>query len=75
VLRGTPLNLSRLAGVRHDLCSWMAVASLDALHGLNPATGVCRGVAMHPRLLSGAALRQAWTAALAIIGVLLLAFR
>jgi hypothetical protein len=39
------------------------------------ATGVCRGVAMHPRLLSGAALRQAWTAALAITGVLLMAFR
>jgi hypothetical protein len=39
------------------------------------ATGVCRGVAMHPRLLSGAALRPAWTAALAITGVLLMAFR
>jgi hypothetical protein len=39
------------------------------------ATGICRGVAMHPRLLSGAALRQAWTAALAMTGVLLIAFR
>jgi hypothetical protein len=39
------------------------------------ATGVCRGVARHPRLLSGAALRQAWTAALAITGVLLMALR
>ena len=39
------------------------------------ATGVCRGAAMHPRLLSGAALRQAWTAVLAITGVLLMAFR
>jgi hypothetical protein len=39
------------------------------------ATGICRGVAMHPRLLTGAALRQAWTAALAMTGVLLIAFR
>jgi hypothetical protein len=39
------------------------------------ATGVCRGVAMHPRLLSGAAPRQAWTAALAVTGVLLIALR
>jgi hypothetical protein len=39
------------------------------------ATGVCRGVAMHPRLLSGTAPRQAWTAALAVTGVLLMALR
>jgi hypothetical protein len=39
------------------------------------ATGVCRGVALHPRLLSGAAPRQAWTAALAVTGVLLMALR
>jgi hypothetical protein len=39
------------------------------------ATGVCRGVAMHPLLLSGAALHRAWTAALAIAGMLLMAFR
>ncbi|RZL89249.1 MAG: hypothetical protein EOP82_20365 [Variovorax sp.] len=39
------------------------------------ATGVCRGIAMHPRLLSGHALRQAWTAALAVTGVLLMALR
>jgi hypothetical protein len=39
------------------------------------ATGVCRGLAMHPRLLSGAALRQGWTATLAGTGVLLMAFR
>jgi hypothetical protein len=39
------------------------------------ATGVCRGVAMQPRLLSGAAPRQAWTAALAVTGVLLIALR
>ncbi len=39
------------------------------------ATGVCRGVAMNPRLLSGAAPRQAWTAALAVTGALLLALR
>ena len=37
------------------------------------ATGVCRGVAMHPRLLNGAAPRHAWTAALAVTGVLLMA--
>lgn len=39
------------------------------------ATGVCRGVALHPRLLSGTAPRQAWTAALALTGVLLIALR
>jgi hypothetical protein len=39
------------------------------------ATGVCRGVAMHPRLLSGTAARHAWTAALAVTGVLLMALR
>jgi len=39
------------------------------------ATGVCRGVAMHSRLLSGKASRQAWTAALAVAGVLLMALR
>ena len=39
------------------------------------ATGVCRGVAMHRRLLSGTAPRQAWTAALAVTGVLLMALR
>lgn len=39
------------------------------------ATGVCRGVAMHPRLSSGTAPRHAWTAALAVTGALLLANR
>ena len=39
------------------------------------ATGVCRGVAMHPRLLSGRAPHQVWTAALAVTGVLLMALR
>jgi hypothetical protein len=39
------------------------------------ATGVCRGVALHPRLLSGTAPRQAWTATLAVTGVLLMALR
>jgi len=39
------------------------------------ATGVCRTVAMHPRLLSGTAPRQAWTAALAVTGVLLMVLR
>ena len=39
------------------------------------AAGVCRGVAMHPRLLRGTAPRHAWTAALAVTGVLLMALR
>jgi hypothetical protein len=39
------------------------------------AAGVCRGVAMHPRLLSGTAPHQVWTAALAVTGALLMAFR
>jgi len=39
------------------------------------ATGVCCGVAMHLRLLSGKAPHQAWTAALAVTGVLLMALR
>lgn len=39
------------------------------------ATGVCRGVAMHRRLLSGAAPHQIWTATLAVAGALLVVFR
>lgn len=39
------------------------------------ATGVCRGLAMHPRLLRGTAPRRAWTAALAMTGALLIALR
>lgn len=39
------------------------------------ATGVCRGLALQPRLLNGPALRQAWTAALAVTGLLLMAPR
>jgi hypothetical protein len=39
------------------------------------ATGVCHGVAMHPRLLRGTAQRLAWTAALAVTGMLLMALR
>lgn len=39
------------------------------------ATGVCRGVALNPRLLSGTVPRQAWTATLAVTGVLLMALR
>ena len=39
------------------------------------AAGVCRGVATHPRLLSGKVPRQAWTAALAVAGALLMALR
>jgi len=36
------------------------------------ANGVFRGVAKHPRLLNGTALRRAWTAALAVTGVVLM---
>ncbi|MFN0039479.1 MAG: hypothetical protein ACKVP2_08220 [Burkholderiales bacterium] len=39
------------------------------------ATGVCRGIALHPGLLGGTALRRAWTAALAVTGVLLMVLR
>jgi hypothetical protein len=39
------------------------------------AGGVCRGLAGHPHLLGGAALRHVWTAALAVTGVLLMALR
>ena len=39
------------------------------------AGGVCRGLARHPRLTSGTMPRRAWTAALAITGVLLIALR
>jgi hypothetical protein len=39
------------------------------------ATGVCRGVVMHPRLLVGTAQRQAWTAVLGVTGVLLMVLR
>ena len=39
------------------------------------ATGVCRRVALHSRLSSGTAPRQAWTAALGVTGALLMALR
>lgn len=39
------------------------------------ATGVCRGAAMHPRLLGGTVPGQVWTATLAVTGVLLLVLR
>jgi hypothetical protein len=39
------------------------------------ATGVCRAIAIHPRMMSAAAMRQAWTAALAITGLLLIGLR
>ena len=39
------------------------------------ATGVCRGVARHPRLASDATARRAWTAALALSGAGLLVLR
>jgi hypothetical protein len=39
------------------------------------ATGVCRGLDMWPRLLNDAVLRRAWTAALALTGLSLVAFR
>jgi hypothetical protein len=37
------------------------------------ATGVCRGVASHPRMRVGALARRAWTAALLVTGALLVA--
>jgi hypothetical protein len=39
------------------------------------ATAVCRGVAIHRRVLSGTAPRHAWTAALAVTGALLMVLR
>jgi hypothetical protein len=39
------------------------------------ASGVCRGVALHPRLLGGTAMRRVWTAMLVITGALLMALR
>jgi hypothetical protein len=39
------------------------------------ASGVCRGVARHPRLLSATAARRTWTTAQAVTGVLLIALR
>jgi hypothetical protein len=39
------------------------------------ASGVCRGIALGPRLLNSAALRRLWNATLAITGVLLMAVR
>jgi len=39
------------------------------------ATGVCRGAALYARVLSGTAARQAWTAVLAVTGVLLMVLR
>ncbi|KGM53765.1 hypothetical protein N800_03195 [Lysobacter daejeonensis GH1-9] len=39
------------------------------------ATGVCRGVTLHPGLLGSAALRHGWTVALAVTGGLLMLLR
>jgi hypothetical protein len=39
------------------------------------ATGVCCGVAVHAKVLSGKVPRYAWTATLAVTGVLLMALR
>ena len=39
------------------------------------ASGVCRGAAMHPRLLHSTAARRSWAAAQAVTGVLLIALR
>ncbi|OAK66441.1 hypothetical protein A3K87_08320 [Variovorax paradoxus] len=39
------------------------------------AAGVCRGVALHPRLMGDRFQRHAWTAALAATGVLLVVLR
>jgi hypothetical protein len=38
------------------------------------ASGVCRGLALHPDLLNGAALRHAWTAMQGVTGLLLIAY-
>jgi hypothetical protein len=39
------------------------------------ATGICHGLASQPRLLTGALPRRAWTTALFVTGVLLMALR
>ena len=39
------------------------------------ASGVCRGAAMHPRLLNATAARRSWAAAQAVTGLLLIALR
>ncbi|WP_205527258.1 hypothetical protein [Solimonas sp. K1W22B-7] len=39
------------------------------------AGGLCRGAARYPRLMSGTAPRQAWTAMLAVTGLLLVTLR
>jgi hypothetical protein len=49
-------------------------AAMLATTGL-VATGVCRGIAMRPRLLNSAALPRMWTAVLAVTGLLLIAVR
>ena len=50
----------------------MSTAAMLLATGLI-ATGVCRGIARHPRLLEGRALRLGWTVALAAAGLLLIA--
>jgi len=50
------------------------MAAMLAATGI-AATGVCRGMARHPGLLGGRVLRQAWTVALAVTGVVLMALR
>lgn len=39
------------------------------------ATGVCRGMARHPRLRGGALARHVWTAALGVTGMALMVFQ
>lgn len=63
---GSPLLA--LAAVGLHMAAMLATTGLIA-------TGVCRGIALRPRLLNGRLLSQAWTAALALAGVLLMALR
>ncbi|HET9207150.1 MAG TPA: hypothetical protein VFO28_12990 [Burkholderiaceae bacterium] len=62
--------------------SWLLALAAVAVHTAAMllttgaiATGVCRGVALQPRLLNGTAARQVWTAALAVTGLVLMAWR
>jgi hypothetical protein len=57
-----------LAAVCVHTAAMLAVTGFIAAH-------VCRGVAHQPRLLGGKLLRRAWTAALAVTGILLMTVR
>jgi hypothetical protein len=57
-----------LAAVGLHTAAMLATTSLIA-------TGVCRGIAVHPRLMDGANPQRACVAALAVTGTLLIAWR